>query len=172
MSAICDTHMKKVGVELLDNSVHRIFNQLETRYGRESQHPAEGALRPPINQLVIRRVGDKMRLRKPAPREAGLQVPGLVAQENRKETLMAMRVGVNMLQFCSGRQLPLTHNLYFSKNCVACLYCVVMILHADVYVYVLCGYITNRQSLSILVFIIAYNCEFRTLLQSSGVLNV
>ena len=37
-----------VGVELLYNSVHWKFNQLETRCGRESQHPAEGALRPPI----------------------------------------------------------------------------------------------------------------------------
>ena len=38
MSAICDAHKKKVDVELLYNSVHRKFNQLE-----------------------IRRVGDKMR---------------------------------------------------------------------------------------------------------------
>ena len=37
-----------VGVELLYNSVHRKFNQLETRCGSESQHPVEGALRPPI----------------------------------------------------------------------------------------------------------------------------
>ncbi len=40
MSAICDAH-KKVGVELLYNSVHRKFNQLEIRCGRENQHPAE-----------------------------------------------------------------------------------------------------------------------------------
>ena len=46
----CDFH-KKVGIELLYNSVHRKFNQLETRCGTESQHPAEGALRPPINQF-------------------------------------------------------------------------------------------------------------------------
>ena len=43
MSAICDAHKKTVGVELLYNSVHRKFNQLETRCGRESQHQAEGA---------------------------------------------------------------------------------------------------------------------------------
>ena len=66
MSAICDAHKKKVDVELLYNSVHTKFNQLETRCGRESQHSAEGALRPPIeswrsDQLGIRRVGDKMR---------------------------------------------------------------------------------------------------------------
>ncbi len=49
MSAICDAHKKTlVDVELLYNSVHRKFNQLETKCGRESQHPAEGALGPPI----------------------------------------------------------------------------------------------------------------------------
>ena len=46
---------------------------LVTRCGRESQHPAEWAPRPPVEQH----------------------------QENGKETLMAIRVGVNMLQFCS-----------------------------------------------------------------------
>ena len=62
----CDAHKKKVGVELLNNSVKTESqlvwraDQLETRCGRESQHPAEGALRPPIEQLGIRRVGDKM----------------------------------------------------------------------------------------------------------------
>ena len=61
MGAICDAHKKKVDVELLYNLVHKKFKELETRCGRESQHPAEGALRPPINQLGIRRVGDKMR---------------------------------------------------------------------------------------------------------------
>ena len=50
----CDAHKKKVDVELLYNSVHGKLNQLETRYDRESQHPVEGASRPPINQLGIR----------------------------------------------------------------------------------------------------------------------
>ena len=55
MSAICDAH--KVGVELLYNSVttgsQLVWrpDHLETRCGRESQHPAEGALRHPINQF-------------------------------------------------------------------------------------------------------------------------
>ena len=40
-----------LGVELSFNWVHRKFNQLETRCGREKQHPAEGALRPPINEF-------------------------------------------------------------------------------------------------------------------------
>ena len=110
MNAICDAHKKKVGVELLYNSVHRKFNQswrqdevekastqqgspqapdlsiwkpdqLETRSGRESQHPAEEALKPPIEQLG----SDE------------LNSPG----EHEKNAVMANRVGVNMLQFCS-----------------------------------------------------------------------
>ena len=71
-SAICDAHKKKVGVELLYNSVHRKYNQLEIRCVRENQHPER----------------------------LGPQAPGWAAQENGKETLMAIRVGVNMLQFC------------------------------------------------------------------------
>ena len=39
MSAICDAHKKKVGGELLFNSVHRKFNLLDLRCGRENQHP-------------------------------------------------------------------------------------------------------------------------------------
>ncbi len=42
MSAICDVHKKKLGVEQLYNSVHRKFNQLE------------------IEKLEIRPVGEKM----------------------------------------------------------------------------------------------------------------
>ena len=50
MSAICDAHKKNVYVELLYNSVHRKFNQLEIRCGRENQHPAEWAPMPPVEQ--------------------------------------------------------------------------------------------------------------------------
>ena len=39
MSAICDAHKKKVGVEQLYNSVYRKFNQLGIRCGRENMHP-------------------------------------------------------------------------------------------------------------------------------------
>ena len=60
MSAICDAHKKKVGDELLYNSVHRKFNQLEIRCGRENQHPAEGPSGPPIEELEIKPVGEKM----------------------------------------------------------------------------------------------------------------
>ena len=50
MSAICDAH-EKVVVELLYNSVHRKFNELEIRCGRENQHPAVWAPRPSIEQI-------------------------------------------------------------------------------------------------------------------------
>ena len=58
----CDAH-KKVGVELLYNSVltgsQLVWrpDQLEIRCGRESQHPAEWAPRPPVEQP--RRMGKK-----------------------------------------------------------------------------------------------------------------
>ena len=60
MSAICDDHKKKVNVEQLYNSVHRKFNQLKIRCGRENQHPER----------------------------LGPQAPGWAAQENGKETLL------------------------------------------------------------------------------------
>ena len=43
-----------MGVKQLYNSVHRKFDQLEKKCGRENQHSAEGALRPPIEQLQRR----------------------------------------------------------------------------------------------------------------------
>ena len=60
MSAICDAHKKKVGVEQLYNLVHRKFNQLEISCSRENQHPER----------------------------LGPQAPGWAAQENGKETLL------------------------------------------------------------------------------------
>ena len=50
MSAICDAHKNKVDGELLYNSVHRKFNQLEIRCGKENQHPAEWTPRPQVEQ--------------------------------------------------------------------------------------------------------------------------
>ena len=102
-------------VELLYNSVHRKFNQFGDQKSRR-------------NDAV----------EKTAPsRELGPRAPGWAAQENGKETLMAIRVRV---LFCL--QLPLTHNPFkksdryiFLKNCVARLYCVVvMILYVYVFV--------------------------------------
>ena len=91
-----------VGVKLLYNWVHRKFNHLETRCGSESQHSAEGALRPPINKF-----GDQKRWRndtveKTSPsREHDPRASVWAALVNGKEMVIANRVGVNMLQFCS-----------------------------------------------------------------------
>ena len=76
---------------------------LVTRCGRESQHPAEWAPRPPLSS------------------------PG----EWERNAVKANRVRVNMLQFCSVSNslshttLSIKWEVYFSKNCVARLYCVV-----------------------------------------------
>ena len=79
MSAICDTHKKKVDVELLYNSVHRKFNQLE-----------------------IKPVGEKMLEWGPAPRQPGPPGPGLSSLgKQERNSIMARRVGVIILQFCS-----------------------------------------------------------------------
>ena len=62
MNAICDAHKKKVDVELLYNSVHRNFNQLEIKPGRENagmrnMSQRGCAPRPPVEQP--RRTGKK-----------------------------------------------------------------------------------------------------------------
>ena len=65
MSEICDAHKKKVDVELLYNSVHRKFNQLETRCCREASTQQREPSGPRVrvwrsDELGIRSVGDKM----------------------------------------------------------------------------------------------------------------
>ena len=60
MIAICDAHKKKVDVELLFNSVHGKFNQLERRCWIEEH----------------------------VPERLGPRAPGWAAQENGKETLL------------------------------------------------------------------------------------
>ena len=55
MSAICDTHKKKVDVELLHNSVHRKFNQLEIKCGRENRLSSPGEWER--NTVMANRVG-------------------------------------------------------------------------------------------------------------------
>ena len=126
MSGICDVHKKKVGIELLYNSVHRKFNQLgirrvwrsdelEKRCGRANQHPEK--LCP--------------------------QAPGWAAQEKGKETQLWPIEWESIC--CSSVWSPtpshtqpfqIKWEVYFSKNCVARLYCVVvMILHAYVSAY-------------------------------------
>ncbi len=65
-----------MGVELLYNSVHRKFNQLETRCGRESQHPADWALRPPIESWGSDELEIRCGREKQHPERLGPQVPG------------------------------------------------------------------------------------------------
>ena len=165
ISAICDAHKKKVGVELLYNSVHRKFNQLETRCGRESQHTAEGALRPPINQfgdLTSWREDTGMRT---CPREAGRPGPRLSSPgERERNAVMANRVGVNMLQFCSVSNslshttLSIKWEVYFSKRlCRSSFlcrryYCGVMNLHMSVQHFSECAQCPYRRNWCSLIF--------------------
>ena len=134
MSAICDAHKKKVDVDVeqLYNSLHRKFNQ----FGDQTS-------------LKIRPVGDKMQLRKPIAREAGPPGPRLSSPEERKRNVvMANRVGVNMLQFCSVSN-SLSHTTLsnklrgiFFKRTVSLVFIVCRcVLHADIYV--LCSYTTH-----------------------------
>ena len=85
MGANCVAHKKKVGVEQLYNSVHKKFNQLEIRCGRENQHPAEGSLRLPIEQLQLER---RCWNEEHVPERLGPQTLGWAAQENGKEMLL------------------------------------------------------------------------------------
>ena len=102
--------------------------------------------------LETRPVGDKMRYWKPAPSRLGPQASGWAAQESGKETqLWPIEWGSIC---CSSVRSPtpshtqpfqIKWEVYFSKNCVARLYCVVvMILHASVDVYVLCDCIVGH----------------------------
>ena len=99
---------RRVGVKLLYNpgedrkSISWRSDQLEISCSRENQHPER----------------------------LGPQAPGWAAQENGKETLMAIRVGVNTLQFCSVSNslshttLSIKWEVYFSKRlCRSSLLC-------------------------------------------------
>ena len=57
MSAICDAHKKKVGIERLYNSVHRKFNKLEKDAVERTSTQRGWVPRPPVEQL--RRTGKK-----------------------------------------------------------------------------------------------------------------
>ena len=86
--------------------------------------------RQEVRELKNERVGDKMRLRKPAPSIEGPQAFGLAALVNEKDTtLMAIRAGVNILQFSNSlsHANQIKWEVYFSKNCVTRrLHCLVL----------------------------------------------
>ena len=94
-------------------TVHRKFNQLEIRCSRESQ--------------LSERLGP--------------QAPGWAAQENGKEMRLWPIEWGSICCSCVRFPTPshtqpfqIKWEVYFSKNCVARLYCVVCVLYADVYV--------------------------------------
>ena len=60
-------------------------DQLEIRCGRESQHPAEGALRPPIESWGSDELEVRCGRENQHPERLGPQAPGWAAQENGKE---------------------------------------------------------------------------------------
>ena len=86
MSVICDAHKKKVGIELLYNSVHRKFSQLDQMSWREdagmrNMSQRGWASRPPVEQ----------------PRRTG------------KKRYYGQKSGGQYVAVLFGLQLPLTH---------------------------------------------------------------
>ena len=130
---------KKVGVELLYNSSHRKFNQLgdQTNWRQNAVEKTSIQQREPSGPRLISWVSDEVEIRcsreNQHPERLGprLSSPG----ERERNAVMTNRVGVNMLQFCSvsNSLSHTTYNIkwevYFSKNCVARLYCVEYATH-------------------------------------------
>ena len=88
MSVICDAHQKKVDVELLYNLVHRKFNQLGIRCGRENQHPGEGRQDPRLSSWRSDQLERRCWNEEHVPERLGPHTPGWAAKENGKETLL------------------------------------------------------------------------------------
>ena len=83
---MCDAHKKNGNVEQLYNlGEDKKSSQLEIRCGRENQHPAEGVLRPPIEQLQLER---RCWNEEHVPERLGPQASGWATQENGKGTLL------------------------------------------------------------------------------------
>ena len=128
---------------------------LERRCGRESQHPAEGASGPPIEQFGDRRVWrpDQLETRcgreNQHPERLVPRASGWATLESGKETLMAIRVGVNMLQFCSVSN-SLSHatlsnkvrGIFFSELCRSSSLC------RCVYVFICIIWVYNINSIN------------------------
>ena len=115
-------------------------DQLETRCGREDQHSAEWALRPPIEQF-----GDQTSWRQDAVEKTSTQrgwTPGPRLSspgERERNAVMANRVGVNMLQFSSISN-SLSHTtlsnkvrgIFFKELCRSSLLCRCYDLHMSI----------------------------------------
>ena len=112
MSAICDSHKKKVDGELLYKSVHRKFNQLGIMAVEKASTKQSGP---------------------PGERERNA--------DGHKSGGQYIAVLFGLRPPLTHNPLNKVRDIYILKNSVARLCSVVvMILHADVYV--LCGYIT------------------------------
>ena len=119
-------------------------DDLETRSGRESHHTAEGALGDPssFGDPLVTRCGRESQ----HSAESWAPEPPVEHQENEKDTtLMAIRVGVNILQSLFSLQLPLTRKPYnkvrgiFFKEVFARLYSLrqyVFSIYMYMYIYV------------------------------------
>ena len=104
----CDAHKKKVGVELLYNSVHRKFNQFgdQTSWEQDAVEKAStqqsGPSGPRLSSCSWG--SDELEIRcwieEHVSERLGPQTPGWTGERERN-AVMANRVGVNMLQFCS-----------------------------------------------------------------------
>ena len=100
---------------------------------------------PRLINLEIRRVGEKMLEWEHVPERLGPQVPDWAAQENGKETRL-WPIEWGSICCCSVWSPTPSHTqpfqikweVYFSKNCVARLYCSVMFMHASAYEYTTC----------------------------------
>ena len=138
-----DTH-KKVGFEPLYNLAltgsQLVWRPdlLETRCCIGSQHPAEWALRPPIEQLQlgIRWVRDKMLEWEHVPERLGPQAHSWATLEDGKETWL-WPIEWGSICCSSIRSSTPSHTqpfqikweVYFSKDCVArLLYCIVIMI--------------------------------------------
>ncbi len=107
MSAICDAHKKKGDAEQLYNpGEDRKSSQLEKRCSRENQHPAEGCLRLPIEQLQRKYWNEEYVPERLGPQAPRLSSPG----ERERNAVMANRVGVQYVAVLFGLKVPLTHN--------------------------------------------------------------
>ena len=90
MSAICDAHKKKVGVELLYNSVHRKFSQ----FGDQTSWRQD-----PVEKTTTQKGW--------APRP-----PGEQPKRTGKKHGYGQKSGGQYVAVLFGLQLPLTHNSF------------------------------------------------------------
>ena len=121
-------------------------SELEIRCCRENQHPAGGGPQDPprLNSWSSepQSVREKMLEWGPCPRKAGPPGPQLSSPgEQERNAIMAMRVGVNMLQFCSVSNsishttLSIKWEVYFSKRLCPLVFIASLCFRMHMYMY-------------------------------------